>query len=165
MNPTELSHDLREARSPDLTRRRWIIGLSIANAGIGALVGAYQTGIIGHLPDPPIGPFDADKVDASDYAYKRLSTPDGLLMMATFGVTAILAGMGGRDRAKDQPLVPVALAAKSVYDLGTAAKLAQEEWQTNKALCAYCQVASVLSAVVVVLALPEAKRAVQELAA
>ncbi len=164
MTPTELSHDLRLETSPDLARRRWIVGLSIVNAGIGALVGAYQTGLVGHLPDPPVGPFDADKVDASDYAYKRLSTPDGLLMMVTFGITAVLAGMGGKDRATDQPAVPVALAAKSLYDLGTAAKLAQEEWQTNKALCAYCQVASVLSVVVAGLALPEAARAVRRLA-
>jgi uncharacterized membrane protein len=162
MIPATLSRELRTATTPDLTRRRWIIGLSIVNAGIGALVGAYQTGLVRHLPDPPVGPFDADRVDASDYAYKRLSTPDGFLMMGTFSVTAILAAMGGADRARDQPAVPVALAAKSAYDLATAAKLAQEEWQTNRALCAYCQVASVLSLAVAVLALPEAARALRK---
>ncbi len=163
MNPTELSRDLRTAMTPDMTRRRWIVGLSIVNAGVGALVGAYQTGILRHLPDPP-GPFDADRVDASDYAYKRMDTPDGLLMMTTFGATAILAGMGGADRAEEKPWVPVALAAKSVYDVATAAKLAQEEWQTNRALCAYCQAASVLTLAVAALAVPEAARALRRLA-
>ncbi len=165
ITPAQLSRDLRKATTPDLARRRWIIGLSIVNAGIGALVGAYQTGIVRHLPDPPVGPFDADRVDASDYGYKRLSTPDGLLMMTTFSVTAVLAAMGGKDRATEQPALPVALAAKTIYDVTTAAKLAQEEWQTNKALCAYCQVASVLSVAVMALALPEATRSARALVA
>ena len=163
MTPTELSRDLRTAVTPDMTRRRWIIGLSILNAGVGALVGAYQTGIVSHLPDPP-GPFDADRVDASDYGYKRMATPDGLLMMATFSATAILAGMGGANRAEDRPWVPLTLAAKSVYDVATAAKLAQEEWQTNRALCAYCQAASLLTLAVAALSLPEAARAARRLA-
>ncbi|HLQ18325.1 MAG TPA: vitamin K epoxide reductase family protein [Tabrizicola sp.] len=163
VTPTELSRDLRTTVTPDLRRRRWIIGLSIVNAGIGALVGAYQTGLVRHLPDPPVGPFDADKVDASDYAYKRMQTPDGLLMMATFSATAVLAGMGSADRAEERPVVPLALAAKSQYDVGTAAKLAQEEWQTNKALCAWCQAASVLAVVTLALSLPEAARAARRL--
>ncbi len=163
MTPAQLSQELRTAQTPDMTRRRWIIGLSLFNAGVGALVGAYQTGIVKHLPDPP-GPFDADRVDASDYGYKRLNTPDGMLMLTTFGVTAVLASAGGKDRAKETPWVPIALAAKTVYDVATAVKLAQEEWQTNRALCAYCQAASVLSVGVAALALPEAIRAARQLA-
>ena len=162
MTPSHLSRDLRTATTPDMTRRRWVIGLSIVNAAVGALVGAYQTGIIRHLPDPP-GPFDADRVDASDYAYKRLSSGDGLLMMTTFAATAVLAGIGGADRAEEKPWVPIALAAKSAYDVVTAAQLAQEEWQTNRALCAYCQGASVLTLVVAALTLPEAARAMRSL--
>jgi len=158
MDPTRLSHELRNGRSDDLTRRRWIIGLSLFNAAIGGVVGAYQTGIIKHLPDPP-GPFDSDRVDASDYGYKRLNTPDGLLMTITFAVTAALAASGGRDRAEDNPAVPIALAAKSLYDVATAFKLAAEEWEGNKALCAYCQVATVASVIAAGLALPEASRA------
>ncbi len=164
MTPTELSTDLRTAVTPDLTRRRWIVGLSLVNAAIGAVVGAYQTGIIRHLPDPPVGPFDSDRVDASDYAYKRLQTPDGLLMTATFAATAILAGAGGADRARDNPALPVALAAKAAYDVATAAKLAAEEWQDNKALCAWCQAATVLAVATAALALPEALRALRRLA-
>jgi hypothetical protein len=29
MNPRQLSHELREDVTPDLTRRRWIVGLSL----------------------------------------------------------------------------------------------------------------------------------------
>ncbi len=35
---------------------------------MGQVVSLYQTGVISHLPDPPLPVFDADKVDASDYA-------------------------------------------------------------------------------------------------
>ena len=49
--PAALSRELREGRSPDLTRRRWAIGLSYAGGVIGMIVGAYQTGIFKRLPD------------------------------------------------------------------------------------------------------------------
>lgn len=161
--PSVLSHELRLASSGDLRRRRSIIALSLAGAAIGAIVGAYQTGLIRHLPDPPMGPFDSDRVDASDYAYKRLGVPDGLLMTITYAVTAALAGAGGAGRAENTPMLPVALAAKTLYDAVTTIKLAREEWADNRALCAYCQLATVASFVSAALALPEASRALRTL--
>ena len=69
--PSQLSYELREEQSPDLTRRRWAIGLSLIGAAIGGVVGLYQTGIVKRLPDIlPGRVWDAEKVDASDYAYK-----------------------------------------------------------------------------------------------
>lgn len=161
MHPAQLSHELRHARSADLGRRRWIVGLSMVGMAMGQIVGLYQTGILRRLPDPPVGPFDSSRVDASDYAYKRLDTPDGLMMAGTYAVTAILAGAGGRDRAHDHPALPVALAAKTLYDSYVALKLGREEWQDNKALCAYCQLATLASLASAALALPEAVRAVR----
>ena len=161
MTPTQLSRELREGQSPDLTNRRWIVGLSLLGAAAGQIVGLYQTGIIKHLPDPPIPIFDSDKVDASDYAYKRAQTPDALIMVVTYGITAALAGAGGMRRAETMPWLPLAMGAKALFDVGTAVKLAQEEWQDNKALCAYCQAATVASVASVALALPEMAKAVQ----
>ena len=161
--PSRLSHDLRLGTGPDLRRRRWVVGLSLLGAGIGQIVGLYQTGIVKHLPDPPIGPFDSDRVDASDYAYKRLQMPDGFPMILTFTATAALAAAGGKDRAEQMPLLPVALAAKTLFDVATNLKLAREEWADNKAFCAYCQTASLLSVVSVALALPEASRGLRRL--
>jgi hypothetical protein len=46
-------------------------------SAVAQIVSLYQTGIIKKLPDPPIPIFDSDKVDASDYAYKRMNSPDG----------------------------------------------------------------------------------------
>lgn len=163
MNPRQLSHELRNEVTPDLTRRRWIIGLSMVGALAGQIVSLYQTGIIKKLPDPPLPIFDSDRVDASDYAYKRLNSPDGPAMLVSYGITAWLASAGGKSRAEQTPLLPLALALKTLYDAGVALELGREEWAENKALCAYCQAATVASLVSVGLALPEALRAVQNL--
>jgi len=164
--PPQLSRELREATSPELRRRRWAVGLSFAGAAIGAVVGAYQMGLVRRLPDIlPGRVWDAEKVDASDYAYKRMQTPDAFLMLVTYGVTAALAAAGGRDRARDNPLLPIAAAAKAIYDLATALKLGREEWAENEALCSWCQVATLASAATVAATLPEAIEAARELRA
>ncbi|NEQ27358.1 MAG: vitamin K epoxide reductase, partial [Microcoleus sp. SIO2G3] len=109
MEPKQLSHELREGQSPDLDRRRWIIGLSMLGATMGQIVSLYQTGILKELPDLPIPFVDSDRVDASEYAYSRLNTPDGPLMTINYGITAWLASTGGQNRARENPLVPIAM--------------------------------------------------------
>ncbi|GAA4385269.1 vitamin K epoxide reductase family protein [Hymenobacter koreensis] len=163
MNPTQLSRELRTARTPDLNRRRWIIGLSLLGVALGQIVTLYQTGIIKHLPDPPVGPFDSDKVDASDYAYKRLDTPDAAGMIITYGLTTALAAAGGKGRALNKPWLPLAMGVKIFSDVLTNMKLAQEEWAENKALCFYCQLANAASIASLALAVPEAVRAAKNL--
>jgi uncharacterized membrane protein len=155
MDPRQLSHELRNTTSPDLERRRAIIALSAFGALLGQIVAFYQTGIVKTLPDPPIPLFDSARVDASNYAYKRLDTPDGLMMVTTFTITAWLAGAGGRERARRQPLLPVLMGVKLAFDAATTVKLAQEEWAENKALCFYCQLASLGTFVSLILAVPE----------
>ncbi len=162
-SPSRLSRELRTGDSPDLRRRRGVVGLSMVGAAAGIAVSLYQTGVIRHLPDPPFGPFDSDRVDASDYAYKRARTPDGLAMLVTYGLTALLAGAGGADRARTLPWLPVALAAKVASDVATNLTLAREEWAENKALCAYCQAANLASVASLPLVLPEAVKAAKRL--
>jgi uncharacterized membrane protein len=163
-SPHRLSRELRRGDDPGLTRRRWVVGLSLLGAAMGQVVGLYQMGILRRLPDLPVGPFDASRVDASDYGYSRLQTPDALLMVANYGVTAILAGAGGRNRARETPALPIALAVKTIYDSVTALRLAREEWRDNRALCGYCQTATLASLASAALAAPEAVAAVRSLA-
>lgn len=158
--PAQLSRELRLETSPELTRRRWGIGLSLIGAAIGGVVTAYQTGIIKRLPDIfPGRIWDAEKVDASDYAYKRLQTPDAAMMVVTYGVTAGLIAAGGKERAEQAPALPIAAALKALFDFGTCVKLGQEEWAENRALCSWCQLATLISAATVALTVPEAVRA------
>lgn len=159
MKPSELSHQLREGTSPDLTKRRWIVGLSLVGTLMAQIVALYQVGLIKHLPDPPLDIFDSDKVDASDYAYKRLATPDAFLMLMSYATTAWLAGAGGENRAEKTPLWSLAMGAKIALDLVSAAELAREEWNDNKKLCAYCQTATLASVASLALAAPEVVRA------
>lgn len=163
MNPTQLSEELRNGQSPDLTRRRWIIGLSMVTVAAGQIVTLYQTGIIKHLPDPPLDVFNSDKVDASDYGYKRLDTPDAGPMMITGALTATLAAAGGINRATTTPWLPIAMGVKTIIDAVTTIKLGQEEWQENKALCAYCQASTVATLAALALAMPETVKAVKNL--
>ena len=55
------------------------------------------------------------------------------------------------------------MAAKTLYDAATTVKLAREEWQENRAFCAYCQSATPASFASVAFALPEAVRAARGL--
>jgi uncharacterized membrane protein len=163
MEPQELSKELREGTSPDLERRRWIIGLSMLGGTMAQIVTAYQTGIVKELPDLPIPFVDSDRVDASNYAYSRLNTPDGPLMMINYGITAWLASTGGENRARENPLVPIAMGGKILIDAITSAELAREEWSENKAFCEYCQIATLASFASLALAVPEVMSAVRTL--
>lgn len=163
VTPRLLSEVLRNGVGPELTRRRWTFGLSLLGVAMGQVVGLYQMGIVKKLPSLPLELFDATRVDAADYAYKRMQTPDAPLMIINYGITAVLAAAGPRDRAKRTPWLPIALAAKAVYDLVTAVRLGVEEYRDTKHLCDYCQVATLASAASVALAVPEAMEAVSRL--
>lgn len=158
-SPSQLSRELREDQTPELSARRTLIALSMVGVVAAQLVSLYQTGIIKKLPDLPFKPFDTNRVDASDYAYKRFQLPDGFLMLTSYGTTALLAGMGGKDRFKTQKWLPILTFAKVVVDVLTAIELGREEWAENKAFCVYCQSATIASLVSLWVAYPEAKRA------
>lgn len=160
LEPSQLSRELRTATSDDMRRRRIGLGLSFAGVVIGTVVAAYQTGLIKRLPDILPGDiFDAEKVDASDYAYENLQTPDATLMIVNYGVTAALLAAGGKDRAEQNPAAPLAAAGKAAFDLATCTQLAIKEWKTNHKLCSWCQIATVISAATFALTLPEAAKA------
>lgn len=158
-----LSRALREGQSPDLQRRRWVLGLSLVGLVAGGIVSLFQMGMLRRLPDLPFRPFDATRVDAAPYAYSRLQTPDAALMMVSYAITAALAAAGAPDRARRDPAIPIALAAKTGFDSLSAIRLGLEEWRDTRALCGYCQAATVASVLSFALALPEAARAARRL--
>ena len=159
MKPSQLSRELREGQAPELNNRRWIVGLSLVGILMAQIVSLYQVGIVKHLPDPPLDVFDSDKVDASDYAYKRLLTADGFLMLMSYSTTAWLAATGGEKRSEERPYLSLLMGAKILLDLVSAAELAREEWNDNKKLCPYCQTATLASVASLWLAWPEMKSA------
>ncbi len=85
-------------------RQRRVFGLSLLGTVAAQIVSLFQMGPVRRLPDPPVGPFASDRVDASDYAYNRLETPNGAPMLVSYGVTAALRAAGGR-RTEGEPRV------------------------------------------------------------
>lgn len=123
----------------------------------------YQTGIVKHLPDPPIPSFDSDRVNASHEAY-RLGVPDGPVALVAFAANLPLAAAGGLNRATDHPWLPLAAGAKAVIDAIGAGYYFSLMPVKEKAWCGYCIVATAADLAVLALALPEARKALRQLA-
>ena len=78
-------------------------------------------------------------------------------------MTAWLAGAGGKDWMTSLPLLPVAMGLKVLGDTAFDLKLGREAWEENKALCMYCQAATLASLASLVLAVPETRKAIRNL--
>ena len=163
MKPEELSVQLRQGTGDFLRRRRDVVGLSLTAAGSMGVITLYQTGIIQHLPDPPLPYFNSDKVDASAEAYSYFATPDAVLGLTSYGMTMVLAAMGGKDRATELPWLPLALAAKVALDTLQAGRLTIDQWTKHRAFCIWCLLAAGTTFASVPLVVPEARVALRQL--
>jgi len=162
MKPETLSRQLRTGSGKFLARRRGIVGLSLVSINAMGLIALYQMGIIEHLPEPPIAGLDADKVDASDQSYAYFATPDAVIGLGSYALTMGLAAMGGQDRETNQPWIPLALAAKVLFDAAQAGKLTVDQWTKHHAFCFWCLLAAGATFATVPLAIPEARAALRE---
>lgn len=163
MKPRQLSQELRHGSGHFLEERRGVIALSLTAISCMGLIALYQTGIIRRLPDLPLPFMDADKVDASDEAYAKLQTPDAFIGLGSYAVTMGLAAMGGKNRAQEQPWIPIALAAKAGADALQAAKLSYDQWGKHKVFCIWCLGAAAATFAIIPLVLGEAAAAVRQL--
>lgn len=163
MTPEALSRELRFGAGRFLLLRRNVLGLSLLGSSAMAVISLYQMGIIRHLPEPPLPRMDADKVDASGDAYAVLSTPDAVLGLVSYAVTAWLASVGGEDRAQTHPWLPLALAGKVTGDAIVGGKLTIDQWTNHRAFCFWCLIGAGASAASVPLVIPEARAALRQL--
>jgi uncharacterized membrane protein len=161
MKPERLSDQLRHATDPFLKQRRRVVCLSLTAIGCMGLITLYQMGIIKHLPEPPLPGLDADKVDSSGEAYATFSMPDAVLGIGSYAATMGLAAMGGKDRAKTEPWLPLSLAAKATLDAAQAAKLTYDQFAKHKAACLWCLVAAAATFATLPLVLDEAQAALR----
>ncbi len=163
LSPEALSRELRTGTGGFLKERRGIVGCALAASGAMAVIVLYQMGLIDHLPEPPLPGLDADAVDASEEAYAWLSAPDGTLGLATYAATAVLAAMGGADRTRRTPWLPLVLMGKTAADAAQAAKLTRDQWTKHGAFCSWCLTAAAASFGAAALAVPEARAALRML--
>ena len=154
----QLRRELQNGNSEDLNLRRGIIGLSLVGMAAMTAVTLLQTGIVKHLPDPPIDSFDSDKVNSSDTAY-ALGVPDGALSLASLAANIPLASFGGENRAETMPLVPIAAAAKASVEAAIAGWYFYQMPTKEKKWCGYCIVGAMTNFGIAALSLMEAKKA------
>lgn len=159
----ELSRQFRFSNEAGLARRRKIVGLCLLASGTMGVIALYQTGIIRRLPDPPIPGIDSNRVNAAPEAYEMLRTPDSLLGLGSYALTAVLAAAGGAGRNRRMPWLPVALGVKALLDAGQAAKLTWDQWARHRAFCIYCLTAAAATFAVVPLAAKDASEAVKSM--
>lgn len=162
MNATRLSYELRRTSGGYLKQRRAIVGLSLAAIGAMGLISLYQTGVIRHLPDPPLPKLNADKVDGSAEAYSLFDTPDSVLGLGNYAATLGLAAMGGKNRARMSPWIPIALAAKTAFDAFQGVRLLVDQTVKQKAYCAWCLLAAAASIAMFPFSVPEARDALRK---
>ena len=162
MSPEEIRIELTEGSSDELRRRRMIIGLSMVGLGLAAAAALLQTGVIRHLPDPPVGNFDADRVMKSEPAY-QFGVPDATIALTGLAANVPLAAWGGSDRYKDQPIVPLIAAGKAALEAAAGAWYFYQMPTKLKTWCGYCVASAAVYAGIFALTLPEAKKALNEL--
>jgi hypothetical protein len=150
---------LRQGSRRSLRRRRGIFGLFLAASASMSVIALYQLGILNRVPEPPLSRFASDDITGSAKAYSLLATPDAVLALGSYAATMTLAAMGSPDRANEQPLLPIALAAKVGFDAIVAAKYTLDEWRKHRAFCFWCLVASAATFAAVPLVIPEARSA------
>lgn len=161
MTPEALSRELRLGSSRSLQLRRKTLGLSLIAAGSMMPIALYQMGIIQHLPEPPLPWLNADVVDAASEAYAILATPDAVLGLGSYALTAWLTAAGGEDRAQTRRWLPIALATKTALDAAVGVKLGVDQWTKHRAFCSWCLLAATASVATVPLVVPEARAAMR----
>lgn len=156
-----LRRELQEGKNENLKLRRGIIALSLLGIGAMAAVSLFQTGIVKHLPDPPLPDFDSDKVNSSDTAY-ALGVPDGTLSLASLAANIPFAAFGGADRTEKMPIVPLAAAAKASVEAVVAGWYFYQMPTKEKRWCAYCIIGAATNFGIAALALKEARNALKK---
>ncbi len=147
---------------PELRRRRRVVGGTMLSTACMAVASLYQAGVVRRIPELPLGPFDANRVEASAQAYQLLRMPDAPLAVVSFGLTAALAagagtGPGGPRFGRRADIVRVALGAKALVDAAYGAKLMADQATKHGKLCSWCLTTTVGAAIALGPALAEGR--------
>ncbi len=164
LQPRQLRLELQYGDGGHLRHRRGIVGISLIGMASMAIVSMFQAGIIRHLPDPPSRKFHSDKVNSSETAY-GWGTPDGPVSMAAHALNVVMATLGGKERMKNQPIIPVVSAVKAGAEAVVSVKYLFHQMPfVEKAWCGYCIVDALAHIGTFMLTLPEAGEALEQLA-
>lgn len=162
-HPARLRREIRHSRSRALRQRRGIVGASLIGIASMVPVVLYQTGVIRHLPDPPVGNFDSDKVNGSTTAF-GYGGGDAPLSMLAHATNLMLAAFGGEERDRARPWLSLTASAIAGAQAGVAARyLFHQMPKVDKAWCPYCITDAVMHMGTFALTVPGAARALRGL--
>ncbi|WP_425450213.1 vitamin K epoxide reductase family protein [Virgifigura deserti] len=163
MNPQDLRRRIQWDDSAEMRLRRAAIGTSLVGIASMAIVTLFQTGVIKHLPDPPLESFHSDKVNSSSVAF-GYGMPDGPITLGAHAVNIALAAAGPPERHRDRPWIPLLATAIAGAQAAVAAKyLFYQMPKVDKAWCGYCITDALTHFGTFALTLPEAGKAVAAL--
>ena len=146
-----------------LGHRRTAVVLVLVSMRSLAVVALYQPGLLRRLPEPSLPGLDAEKVNGSAEACALLNTPDAVLGLGSYAATLGLVAMGGPGRARTQPWMPLALAAKAGFDTVQAATLTRKSWVEFRAFSLYNLVTVAATFLALPIVVPEARSAWHQL--
>jgi hypothetical protein len=162
-DPAVLRHALRETDAPEILLRRMVVVMSVIGTACMAVTTLFQMGVIRHLKDPPIEGFDSDKVNASNLAY-GWGMPDSPLSIGSHAVAIALAGVGGVDRARTEPLIPLAATIAAAPAALTASRYLFHDMPVReKGWCPWCIVDALAHIAVLGFTVWESKNALARL--
>lgn len=156
-----------ERHEPDETSRRsgpsgyakraFVVALALTGFGIAARLAGYQ---LGWWPPPPEPLFGNGALRVLNSPLSRLlPIPDAALGAAAYGLEAVLAAIGGRERYATTPLVVAVYGAVACTMGLTSAGLIVYQLAVVRAACTLCIVSALVSWVLVVPAVSEARAA------
>ena len=155
----KLGDELRDGTGDFLCCRRVAASLAVVSIASLGVVALYQLGIFRRLPEPPFPGLNAEKVNGSAEAYALLCTPDAVLGLGSYAATLGLAAMGGANRARTTPWIPLAFAAKAGLDALQAATLTRKSWVRYRAFSLYSLVTALATFLTLPAVVPEATAA------
>lgn len=162
-SPEALRDYQQHSDDEEMALRRALVGVSLVGIAAMGIVTLFQSGIVKHLPDPPVGNFHTEKVNSSHEAYRR-GTPDAPIAVTVHGVNMVLATLGGEDRARRTPWLPIMAALFAAPQAATAAQyLFYQMPKVDKAWCPYCIVDALTLFATFGLTLKESSRSIRHL--
>lgn len=161
-SPDRLRADIQQSHNRDMKLRRVIAGASMVGMASMAPVIMFQTGIIRHLPDPPVGNFHSDKINSSPTAF-GYGGPDAPLSVLAHAVTLVLAAFGASHRRRSRPWLSLLACVAASGSAAVAARyLFWQMPKVDKTWCPYCITDAVMHMAAFALAVPEAIAALRE---
>ena len=162
-DPQDLRERIQHDDSAEMRLRRAIVASSLVGMGSMAIVSMFQTGMIRHLPDPPLQSFHSNKVNSSSTAY-GYGMPDGPITLGMHPANLALAAAGTPERARERPWLPLLAAGFAGSQAAVAAKyLFHQMPEVDRAWCGYCITDALAHFATFGLTLPEAAKALDSL--